>query len=147
VSYVETNPYYLRRRYRLARTLVYFVQAEHGGPIKIGSAYRPLDRVRCFQPWSPYQLLLLAVMPGAKREEFALHQQFEKDRLHGEWFEPSEELLGIIRQATGPPFCVVCGHPVLEEGEECSDCAPRLRTISRNGAIRMQRNHTMECQP
>lgn len=77
--------------------LIYFVQAGNGGPIKIGRTSLVVRyRVRELQIGCPYELLLLATMPGGLAKERALHARFRGDRLRGEWFRPSPELLGLI---------------------------------------------------
>lgn len=84
------------RRERLRRH-VYFIQAMGGGPIKIGSAADVTGRLQMLQTGSPVRLQVLAVIPGADEcGEFALHAQFAESRLHGEWFQPTPELLDVI---------------------------------------------------
>lgn len=76
---------------------VYFIAAV-GGPIKIGLAVNPLDRLRSLQTAHPKKLRLLATVPGDHRAEAAYHQRFATHRLQGEWFAPHAEILDEIRR-------------------------------------------------
>lgn len=75
---------------------VYFIQAVNGGPIKIGIAYSPEERLAQIQNMSPVQLRILGVRRGGAQHEAELHKLFAASRLHGEWFEPSAELTRFI---------------------------------------------------
>jgi|SRR5579859_1366545 len=77
--------------------VVYFVQSVIGGPIKIGKSVDPMARLIQLQSGSPFQLRLLATT--AKDIELELHERFAADRLHGEWFHPSQELRDYIVDA------------------------------------------------
>ena len=80
---------------------VYFIQAGPKGPIKIGTALRPMDRLRELQVGNPFKLVLLAVIEGHAVVERELHAQFAVHRLRGEWFAPVPELIKLI-QASRP---------------------------------------------
>jgi hypothetical protein len=75
---------------------VYFIQAEDGGPIKIGLAGDPTKRLSELQRTSPQRLRILATEPGSASHERELHERFAEHRLHGEWFAPCPELLALI---------------------------------------------------
>lgn len=81
---------------------VYFIQGEHGGPIKIGytggrSRLNPAaHRLSKLQQSSPVRLVVLGVWPARREQEGRLHAVFAADRLHGEWFTPSDELRVLI---------------------------------------------------
>lgn len=84
------------------RRVVYF--AERHGLVKIGttadlrSRIHSLNRGDCAIPGmtvSPVHLL--AVMPGGRPVERALHQTFSRLRFDGEWFLLDEPLVGFIR--------------------------------------------------
>lgn len=73
--------------------MIYAVQGEDGGLVKIGYALSsPEDRFSSLQTGSPVRLVLRAVIAGERAEESALHVRFAADRVHGEWFRPSVEL-------------------------------------------------------
>lgn len=77
---------------------IYFVQAGDGGLIKIGIADNVVRRMTTIQSMCPQRLRLLATMPGSMQDEEALHNRFLQDRLHGEWFTPSPELMDFIKE-------------------------------------------------
>lgn len=75
----------------------YFIQHEEGGPIKIGKSCDPERRCRDLNVNShDPRYRLLAVVAGYGAAEANLHLQFRHLRLHGEWFDPTDELLEHI---------------------------------------------------
>lgn len=81
---------------------VYFVQSEANGLIKIGVAADLDKRVRCLQTMSPVPVRLLGAFPGDRSDEQRLHQAFRPCRAHGEWFEPTNDLVAFVRRAAVP---------------------------------------------
>ena len=76
---------------------VYFIQPVDGGPIKIGIAAHVLGRLSGLQTGSPVELRVLGVIPGVRQSyEAELHERFAATRRHGEWFEPTPELMAFI---------------------------------------------------
>jgi hypothetical protein len=78
-------------------SMIYFIGSDIGA-IKIGRAIRPKVRLRQLQSGSPIPLMILATTPGGVDEEKAYHDRFRKQRIRGEWFERSAELLAEIRR-------------------------------------------------
>ncbi len=79
--------------------MIYFIQSGgNNGPIKIGytSGMDAERRLSALQVGSPNELSFLGFMEGGLKEELDLHSKFSKDRLRGEWFNPSQELLELI---------------------------------------------------
>jgi len=78
--------------------LVYFIQMldDNLNPIKIGKSGEPKIRFEQALNHSPYPLSFLGVAEDV--DESVLHTQFKEQRLEGEWFTPSEELLTYIRE-------------------------------------------------
>ncbi len=89
------------------RVWLYFIQQGCDGPIKIGLARDPADRLRTLQQGNPVELHLIGVYRAFAVEERELHDQFEQWRLRGEWFTPNAELALIIDLLTD--------HDVLAE--------------------------------
>jgi len=84
------------------RTKVYFIQADNGGPIKIGYTEEdPVRRAASLQTGNPYRLTVLAWVWAPKSKEAELHKQFSAARLEGEWFSPVPELLALIENLRG----------------------------------------------
>lgn len=77
---------------------VYFIQAGDNGPIKIGVATDPRRRLINMRTAHPDVLSLLAVMPGDATLESAMHRRFAGQRIRGEWFAPTAELLALTHQ-------------------------------------------------
>jgi hypothetical protein len=72
---------------------VYFIEA-HDGPIKIGVAQNPMNRLRSLQTGHPFELQLLGTIPGNATDEKRLHHRFSKYHLRGEWF--SEDIKPLV---------------------------------------------------
>lgn len=66
------------------------------GPIKIGSSEVPVRRLQSYQIWSPVELELAAVLPAHHNTENFLHRHFLASWTHGEWFNWSPEIQGLI---------------------------------------------------
>jgi len=75
---------------------VYFIQAEDGGPVKIGWTFNAEKRLRAFQSASPYKLVIRKVVKGTQRLEHYLHHRYEANRLEGEWFDPQPDMPGCL---------------------------------------------------
>lgn len=79
------------------KAVVYFIRAGASGAIKIGTTRsNPHARLRDLQTGNPDPLTLLAAMPGGADVERGLHERFADSRLTGEWFRPTDRLLGFI---------------------------------------------------
>lgn len=76
--------------------LCYFMGGETG-PIKIGFARDPWSRLGRIQSGCAFPITVLAVEHGGRRRESAYHQEFNRLRVHGEWFERSPEMMRAIR--------------------------------------------------
>ncbi len=77
---------------------VYFIQSVEGGPIKIGQAANPADRLKNLQLGCPVQLRILGIVEGGLMMEKSLHRQFAQYRMHGEWFDAHPKLLQWIEK-------------------------------------------------
>jgi hypothetical protein len=85
--------------------MIYFLQAEIIGRIKIGccSRGRLKQRIAALQTASPVKLTLLACLKGSYRRERHLHRRFADAWSHGEWFHPSAALVRLIAKIQGRP--------------------------------------------
>lgn len=75
---------------------IYFIQADKGGPIKIGYSGKPFARLNLLQVSQHVELKMVALIEGDRKLEGDLHQQFGKHHLRGEWFNPGPELLKYL---------------------------------------------------
>ena len=84
----------------LPRRSVYFAQMGAAGPIKIGMAREPAKRIDTIQSGNPYPLtVLLTVAPAwtsTRDLERRLHHLFSNNRMRGEWFESTADLIWTI---------------------------------------------------
>lgn len=81
--------------------MIYFIQGEQGGPIKIGyTSGDARGRLGELQTGSPILLRLLSTVEGGRLEEARLHHRFGAVRLHGEWFRPVPALIELAGGVT-----------------------------------------------
>lgn len=107
--------------------VVYFVQAQHTGLIKIGFTGRLFERVReIAAEYGPVELL--GWDGGTSTDERRQHWWWAQDWYSGEWFSPSPELVEYAR-AHGPT------QPYLVD----PSCAPRPRKPA-PGAVKLYQN-------
>lgn len=77
---------------------IYFLQAESGGPIKIGLTTNPVARRTEHQTSHPEQLRYVALVRAPASLERALHVHFKPEWLRGEWHHSSPRLLKFCRK-------------------------------------------------
>lgn len=79
------------------RPVVYFIQGRLTQRIKIGSTQCLIDeRMKELQTGSPDELTFIGVYFGSQYTESQTHDLFSKSRLHGEWFEPTDDIFKFI---------------------------------------------------
>ena len=114
--------------------MIYFVQEEFSGFIKIGYTANLDQRVKSLSSTMPGKITLLHYMSGGINEEKALHERFSDLRVKNEWFRPERELScleAILSFAEshpdGPPdevkrvgrrLPIITRIQVMEPGEE-----------------------------
>lgn len=80
--------------------MIYFIQADTDGPIKIGRSNAPADRLVALQTANHSPLRLLFSMDADDNSaalESALHWLFRRSRIGtSEWFLPAEDILIAI---------------------------------------------------
>lgn len=78
---------------------VYFIKPVHAsGPIKIGIANVPSDRLKWLQARASEKLEIVGYVPGIQPDETYLHQQLFHHKSHGEWFHATPEVLAAVSQ-------------------------------------------------
>jgi hypothetical protein len=101
-EYLRDDPLERRRRATaVAKPIsgfVYFLTADFPDfPIKIGFTEKPGDmRSKSLQTGCPYRLIQLAMITGTYSDEKKLHRRFEAQRLEGEWFARSDDLMDLV---------------------------------------------------
>lgn len=105
--------------------MIYFIQAEGVGHIKIGftDGDDALTRLAMLQTGSPVTLRLIGTMPGTMGDEKDLHRRFAAHRVTGEWFKPVAELLDLIK----PTEATVCDGVGISE----ATVSIRILTVGR----------------
>lgn len=78
--------------------MIYFIRS--GEYVKIGYSDNPLGRLRQVQTGNPIEAELLAVCPGGKDDEAAIHGAFQQHRVSGEWFRATPRLDALIEKVS-----------------------------------------------
>lgn len=76
----------LAEEFLATKRFVYFIVAQ-SGPIKIGTAKNPKERLQTLATGHPEHLTLIAMIEGDKELEKSYHERFAQYRIRGEWFE------------------------------------------------------------
>lgn len=77
--------------------MIYFIQCDGDGPIKIGKSSNPYKRRNLFQIGCPYFLEIRAIYNGSITED-DFHERFKEYNIHGEWFEPDEHIISFMKE-------------------------------------------------
>lgn len=89
---------------------LYIVRGRDTGRIKIGSSLNPQERLIALQTGCSEELELVTTRPMVHRQvEFAAHERFADERLHGEWFESSPRLMDWIETVKSSDDPMVTG--------------------------------------
>lgn len=91
----------------ISTRVVYFVSYGVDGPIKIGTTSNLERRIHHLRNACPYQIGVLATLPGGSVTEREIHALLESDRLEGEWFCRSQSVMAIVRFARTNDHCGV----------------------------------------
>ena len=94
--------------------MIYFAQAEVGGPIKIGYSADVEARLKELEGHYGQRLNLLKTLPGDRAEERRIHKHFAKHRLgKTEQFQPVAEIMQFV----GLPLLVGADPQAVEAME------------------------------
>lgn len=90
----------------LEKTIIYFIQVQPAGPIKIGcTTMNVVQRLATLQECCPYELRWIGYLPGSRAKERQIHKRFSTARIRSEWFDPVPELTAYIQESC-PTFDV-----------------------------------------
>lgn len=81
--------------------MIYVVQEEHSGLVKIGLSDDPWARHGKMQSDCPGKLTVLCLEAGDGAYERELHARFSADRVRGEWFRYSDRIAAYVA-SVGP---------------------------------------------
>lgn len=90
--------------------MIYFIRRGEDGPVKIGFTTNLDKRLASLQGGNAEKLTVIRTMDGDKETERVLHGYFADQRLHGEWFEYSEEMLRV----DAPAYVAAAPKPTTE---------------------------------
>lgn len=78
---------------------IYYIACSETTRLKIGYTSGDVSkRLKALQTGSAGKLRLIAMHPGTQANERNIHNEFAHKRIHGEWFEMSEDLFGYVCQ-------------------------------------------------
>lgn len=80
---------------------VYFIKEADRPRVKIGFSKDIYNRVTDLQVSCSSELMLVGYFAGTRQDESELHRRFKNDRIHGEWFNLSDELHSYIYSLRG----------------------------------------------
>jgi Meiotically up-regulated gene 113 len=108
---------------------IYFMQAAVGGPIKIGFSDNVSERLVQHQIGCPFELRILAEMPGTMGDEAALHRRFADYATSGEWFSPEcADLVSLIESLGGEALPARAWDPAIDRSRQRKTRYPTRRT-------------------
>lgn len=99
--------------------MIYFLQSDEGGPVKIGTTEDLKTRLVALTTHYGKPLSVLATLPGGRDEEVAIHERFSHLRFgRTEQFRPAVELMAFI------------GRPLLvDSNPDAVEAMPRNRQV------------------
>lgn len=77
--------------------MVYFIQSEKGGDIKIGCSKDVSARLKQLQTSNSEKLRVTNVLPGGYEKEKGLKDEFKSTNKEGEWFKATQRLAEIAK--------------------------------------------------
>ncbi|MFO0697849.1 MAG: GIY-YIG nuclease family protein [Nitrospira sp.] len=86
---------------------LYFIQPGTGGPVKIGYIKQLATRLKAIHKMNGGSVRFLGAMAGTCEDEKRFHEEYANDRLHGEWFRLSPEILLFLCGAGMKPTIAV----------------------------------------
>lgn len=86
---------------------LYFIQSGTGGPVKIGYTKQLATRLKAIHKLNGGSVRFLGALAGTRDDEKRFHEKYGNDRLHGEWFRLSPEILLFLCGAGMKPTIAV----------------------------------------
>jgi hypothetical protein len=104
---------------QLSGDVVYCIQGDVGGPVKVGRTglQRFWQRIKTLQTGYPFDLVVTRLVAENGALESIIHGALRPYRLRGEWFYPSREVAEITHCRVGPPYEVEHRYTLLKACE------------------------------
>lgn len=112
--------------------MIYAIRAGEDGPIKIGRAGNPDERLRELQTAQFEVLRLITKVPLPDYREKVVHTFLEKDRIRGEWFAPTERTFTAIEYLNAEAKMKELGYEWRDDAH-CPSCALKVEHSLANG--------------
>lgn len=77
---------------------VYIARAVGTAWVKIGMSRNVTERLRKIEECQPFDLELLATLPGGRLREGLMHATFKADHIRGEWFTCSDRINRLVER-------------------------------------------------
>ena len=87
--------------------IVYYIQEELDGNIKIGWSDDPIKSLTQHQTSNSRELRMLVYVKGSPDYEKEIHRKFQTSKTTGEWFKPDKRLLVHIEKERSKFFEIV----------------------------------------
>jgi hypothetical protein len=119
----------------MMKEYIYFIKpVGQLGPVKIGTSWKPFDRLSQVMVWSPIPLEVELVIEGGEELERNIQDCFADCHSHSEWFFPHERLRVAIDRMKGGELV----HDVVDLGKRRGNVRglTKAATVKRNEAMR-----------
>jgi hypothetical protein len=135
LDWLRCSPIFTAAREHGFRSFVYIIGEADDGPVKIGKAADPIDRLRTMQTGNSRRLRVEAVLLGDRLVERLLHEIWEPHAIRSvrkrgkvdappgtEWFEAAirDDLFRAIETAAADQITALDSSQGLESYEECA---------------------------
>ena len=91
---IKQNNYF--GKHKVLDGLIYVIQGESGGPMKIGYTKDLQKRIATLQTGYPDNLKVVLTFPGSLKIEQKIHNDLTQYRMRGEWFKPEQYVFNRI---------------------------------------------------
>jgi hypothetical protein len=106
---------------------IYVIQAESGGPLKVGYGKKPMARLSNLQVGRPDAIRIVDSFRGTEAVERALHRRLKPFKVRGEWFGPAESVWPDLHEmkaadaANANPIDLLEKWGVAKRGPRCDE--------------------------
>lgn len=84
--------------------MIYFIQEDKDGPIKVGTCVSLKQRINQLQTGNPRLLNVIKIIPGHTAREAQILKDLKKFHIMGEWLKPDANVLKYISELQNVPY-------------------------------------------